>query len=57
VPTEPIATLRPTSYFLQTWDDRKLKPGTTYYYQVFAEDWAGNRQRRSPVGSAKTPGH
>ena len=57
VPTEPIATLRPTSYFLQTWDDRNLKPGTTYYYQVFAEDWAGHRQRRSPVGGAQTPGY
>ena len=52
---QPLAVLRPTSYFLQTYNDNKLKAGQTYYYKVIAEDWSGNRQTRSPLTWATTP--
>jgi hypothetical protein len=54
---EPLAVLRPVQYFLQTWNDNHLKPGRTYYYKVLAEDWAGNRQTRSPLAWATTPAY
>ena len=50
-----VATVEPTKFFLQSYDDSGLKPGTTYYYRVLAEDWAGNRQSVSPEASATTP--
>ena len=55
--SEPVATLDPERYFLQMFVDRQLQPGTTYFYQVLAEDWAGNRQTVSPVAAATTPAY
>jgi len=52
---EPLVTLEPAPYFLQMFVDRGLEPRTTYFYKVFAEDWAGNRQSVSPVASGATP--
>lgn len=49
------ATVTPAGRFLETYGDTGLKADTTYYYQVFAEDWAGNRQSASPETSATTP--
>jgi len=54
---KPLATIEPAQYFLQFFVDSGLKPGRTYYYKVLAEDWAGNRQMESPVGSATTPAY
>lgn len=54
---QPLAILKPTSYFLQTWNDTGLKAGVTYYYKVLAEDWAGNRQTKSMTAWAATPGY
>lgn len=54
---EPLAVLRPTSYFLQTYDDNGLKPGITYYYRIVAEDWSGNRQEGSITVGATTPSY
>ena len=51
----PLAVLRPTSYFLQTYNDSGLKAGGTYYYKVVAEDWSGNRQAKSMLAWATTP--
>ena len=53
--TEPMATVPASQLFLQTYSDKNLKPATTYYYKVLAEDWAGNRQSASPETSATTP--
>ncbi len=50
-----VAVQPPTDRFLQIYADPNLQPGKTYYYRVFAEDWAGNRQRESPLASATTP--
>lgn len=50
-----VATLPATRLFLQTFPDKGLKPTTTYYYKVLAEDWAGNRQAASPETSSTTP--
>lgn len=54
---EPLATIEPARYFLQLFVDQGLQPGKTYYYKVFAEDWAGNRQTVSPVASGATPAY
>jgi len=54
---QPVATVGPAPYFLQTYDDTGVRPGTTYYYRVLAEDWAGNLQTRSPLVSATTPAY
>jgi hypothetical protein len=54
---QPLATMDAAKFFLQLYVDRGLQAGTTYYYKVFAEDWAGNRQAASPVGSGKTPAY
>lgn len=54
---QPLATLRPASYFLQTYDDAGLKAGVTYYYKVVAEDWSGNRQTKSMTAWATTPAY
>jgi hypothetical protein len=51
---KPIATVEATRYFLQILRDTGLEPGQTYYYKVLAEDWAGNRQSKSPVTHAAT---
>ena len=56
-PGEPVVTIEPARYFLQLYVDQGLSPGKTYYYKVFAEDWAGNRQKVSPVASAATPAY
>jgi alpha-mannosidase len=50
----PVATFEPTRYFLQIYRDSGLAPGHTYYYKVLAEDFAGNRQQRSPVAKSAT---
>ncbi|MCI0626764.1 MAG: glycosyl hydrolase-related protein [Acidobacteria bacterium] len=55
VTPNPLRTLKPAPYFLQTFHDRGLQPGKTYHYKVLAEDWAGNRQTQSPIASAQTP--
>jgi len=52
---EPVAVLAPIRRFLQMYQDSGLEAGKTYYYKVFAEDWAGNLQSVSPVASATTP--
>lgn len=54
---QPLAVLKPTTYFLQTWNDTGLKAGGTYYYKVVAEDWAGNRQPNSMMAWATTPAY
>lgn len=54
---QPLAVLKPTTYFLQTWNDTGLKAGGTYYYKVLAEDWSGNRQAKSMTASATTPAY
>ena len=51
----PSATVEATRYFLQTFRDENVTADTQYFYQVFAEDSAGNRQSLSPVASARTP--
>jgi hypothetical protein len=50
----PVATVEPTRYFLQIYRDSGLAPSHTYYYKVLAEDWAGNRQLRSPIAKSVT---
>lgn len=52
---EEVATVPANTRFLQTWLDTTVSPGTTYFYEVFAEDWAGHRQTASPTTSAATP--
>lgn len=52
---EPLAVLEPAKYFLQLYLDSGLQPGKKYFYQVVAEDWAGNRQSKAAVASAITP--
>jgi hypothetical protein len=54
--TKPVATLNATPYFLQIYRDSGLQPRSTYFYKVVAEDWAGNRQLRSPVAHSMTAG-
>lgn len=53
----PAAVVRPSGYFLETYLDRGLTPGKTYYYRVLAEDWAGNRQTESSLAQAATPAY
>jgi hypothetical protein len=50
-----IHTAQPNGYFLEMYTDEGLKPGHTYFYRVQAEDWAGHRQKESPVVSVATP--
>jgi alpha-mannosidase len=50
----PVAIVEPTRFFLQIYRDSGLEPGHTYYYRVLAEDFAGNRQQRSPVAKSTT---
>ena len=52
---EPIAVVKPSGYYLDHYVDDTLQPGRTYYYQVYPEDWAGNRQTHSATASATTP--
>ena len=52
--TKPVAIVNATNYFLQVYRDTDLQPGRTYYYKILAEDWAGNRQVRSPVAKSTT---
>ena len=52
----PVAVVRPSGYFLETFMDTGLAPGRTYYYRVLPEDWAGHRQTRSALAQATTPG-
>ncbi|MCI0389174.1 MAG: glycosyl hydrolase-related protein [Acidobacteria bacterium] len=54
---QPLAVLRPSSYFLQTYNDTGLKAGVTYFYKVVAEDWSGNRQTQSMTAWATTPAY
>lgn len=51
----PLAVVRPTGYFLETYHDHGVNPGTVYCYRVLPEDWAANRQLNSPVACAATP--
>lgn len=53
----PVAVIRPSGYFLETFMDKGLTPGKTYYYRVLAEDWAGHRQSDSPLAQAATPAY
>lgn len=53
----PIAVVRPSGFFLETYMDTGLTPGKTYYYRVLGEDWAGNRQRHSTTARATTPAY
>ena len=52
---EPVAVVKPSGFYLENFVDTKLAAGRTYYYQVLAEDWAGNRQAQSPVAAGTTP--
>jgi hypothetical protein len=52
-----LAVLKPSGHFLDIYIDSGVVPGKTYYYKVVAEDWAANRQSRSPVAAATTPGY
>jgi fibronectin type 3 domain-containing protein len=53
---EPVAALSPDpDHFLQVYADQQVKPGQTYFYQTLSEDWAGNRQTRSPEVAVTTP--
>lgn len=51
----PFASVDATRYFLQTFRDEKVVADTQYFYQVLAEDSAGNRQSASPVAPVRTP--
>lgn len=51
----PLAVVKPSGKFLEVFQDGGLKPGTDYYYRIFAEDHGGLRQTESPVVTAKTP--
>lgn len=51
----PVGVVSPTKLFLQIYRNDGLHAGTTYYYKVLAEDWAGHRQANSPVVAATTP--
>ncbi len=52
---QPLAVLDHAHYFLQMHIDDRLEPGRRYYYKVFAEDRAGNRQTQSSTATAVTP--
>jgi len=52
---QSVATVPANPRFLQTWLDTGVSPASTYFYKVFPEDWAGNRQASSMVTSASTP--
>jgi hypothetical protein len=52
---EPIGEVKPGGYYLEHYVDAALAAGTTYYYRVLAEDWAGHRQSVSPIASGTTP--
>ncbi len=52
---QPIAIVTPGGYYLDHYVDDTLQPGRTYYYQVYPEDWAGNRQTRSATAAGTTP--
>ncbi len=52
---QSVATVPANPRFLQTWLDTGGSPASTYFYKVFPEDWAGNRQASSIVTSASTP--
>jgi hypothetical protein len=52
---KPLAIIEQQPYFLETYTDENLRSGHTYFYRVFAEDWAGNRQGDSTTASATTP--
>lgn len=51
----PHAVVQPSGRFLELFIDSKLEPGREYFYRIFAEDHAGNRQNASPVVSGTTP--
>jgi hypothetical protein len=53
----PVAVVRPSGYFLETYADAGLAPGRKYYYRVLSEDWAGNKQVESPAAHATTPAY
>jgi alpha-mannosidase len=55
VQTAPCAEVKPSGYYLEHFTDTQLKGGSTYYYQVVAEDWAGNRQNASATAAGTTP--
>ena len=52
---QSVATVPANPRFLQTWLDDTVSPASTYFYKVFAEDWAGHRQSTSLVTTASTP--
>lgn len=52
---QPHAVVKPSGRFLELFIDSQLQPGKTYYYRIYAEDFAGNRQTLSPVISGQTP--
>jgi len=52
---QAIAEVKPGGYYLEHFMDGQLSAGTTYYYQVVAEDWASNRQLHSPLAAGTTP--
>ena len=54
---EPLAMVDPSRYFLQLYVDKGLQAQKRYWYRVFAEDWAGNRQPVSPEVSATPPAY
>ncbi len=53
--SKPIAQVAPSGFYLEHYVDETVAAGRTYYYQVVAEDWASNRQTRSPVAAGTPP--
>ncbi|NQT15130.1 MAG: hypothetical protein HQ582_20400, partial [Planctomycetes bacterium] len=49
-----LARVQPGPYVVVSYDDRGLKPYSTYYYRVRAVDRTGNRGQLSPVFSGTT---
>ncbi|OAM89890.1 hypothetical protein AW736_11260 [Termitidicoccus mucosus] len=54
-PDTHIGEVTPGGYYLEHFVDDGLSPGTTYYYKILPEDWAGNLQKDSPESFATTP--
>lgn len=50
-----IDKIEASKFYLQFYKDTNLKQNTVYYYQVLSIDNNGNKAKKSPVASKKTP--